>query len=188
MPKSVGDALFVGSVFFVFYCWPAGRDDRKVRLLQRIAWWTALGSAVGSLLVQGANVAGTSLVSVLDPALLGDTLGTTFGILLAVRIAALVAVRYLPDRATLVLGVLLAVTWSGTGHDGVGDDWGVALSADTLHLLAMSVWLGGLAILTACVLVGQQPAAEVSTAAERFSKVATVAVVALAVSGVVMAL
>ena len=47
--------------------------------------------------------------------------------------------------------------------DGLIDDWGTALAADTLHLLAMSVWLGGLAILTSRVLVGHQPATEVSS-------------------------
>jgi copper transport protein len=181
-------ALLVGSAFFVAYCWPAGRGDGRVRVVRRIAWWTAIGSAIGSLLLQGANVAGTSLVSALDPALLVDTLGTVFGVLLLVRIGALVATRFLPDRPVVVLaaGAVLAVTWSGAGHDGVGDGWGLALAADSLHLLAMSVWLGGLAVLAGCVLVGARPS--VSTAASRFSLVATVSVCVLAGSGVVMAL
>jgi copper transport protein len=181
-------ALLVGSAFFVAYCWPAGRDDGRVLLVRRIAWWTAIGSAVGSLLLQGANVAGTSLVSAVDPVLLGDTLGTTFGVLLVIRLGALVAMRFLPSQPVLVLaaGAVLAVTWSGAGHDGVGGGWGLALAADSLHLLAMSVWLGGLAVLAGCVLVGTRP--EVFSASRRFSFVATVSVVVLAGSGVVMAL
>jgi len=96
-------ALLIGSAFFVASRWPAGRSDGRVLLLRRIAWWTALGSAVGSLLLQGTNVAGTSLVSAFDPALLGDTVGTMFGVLLMVRLGALVAMRFLPDRPVLVL-------------------------------------------------------------------------------------
>jgi copper transport protein len=181
-------ALLVGSAFFVAYCWPAGREYGRVRLTRHIAWWTAVGSAVGSLLLQGANVAGTSLATAVDPALLGDTLGTTFGVLLVVRLGALAAMRFMPDRPVPVLaaGAVLAVTWSGAGHDGVGDGWGLALAADSLHLLAMSVWLGGLAVLAGFVLAGMRP--EVSTVASRFSRVATVSVGVLAASGVVMAL
>ncbi|MFI9387194.1 copper resistance protein CopC [Kutzneria sp. NPDC052558] len=181
-------ALLVGSTFFVAYCWPTGRTDGRFLLLRRIAWGTALGSAIGSLLVQGAEAAGSSLLTIVDPALLVDTLGTTFGILLSIRIIALLVLRFLPDRAILVVGALLAVTWSATGHDGVGDGWPLALAADSVHLLAMATWLGGLTILAGCVLLGSAAAAEVSLAADRFSRVATISVVALAVSGVVMAL
>ena len=181
-------ALLVGSTFFVVYCWPAGRADGRFRLLRRIAWWIAFGSAVGSLLVQGAEAAGSSLITVVDPSLLADTLGTTFDILLAVRIVALIVLRFLPDRVILLVGALLAVTWSAAGHDGVGDGWQLAVAADSVHLLAMAVWLGGLTILAGCVLLGSRPAAEVSLAADRFSLVATVSVAVLAGSGVVMAL
>jgi copper transport protein len=181
-------ALLVGSTFFVAFCWPAGFADNRFRLLRRIAWWTALASAVGSLLVQGAEAAGSPLITAVDPALLVDTLGTTFGLLLLARIAVLIVLRFLADRAILFIGALLAVTWSASGHDGVGSDWPLALAADSVHLLAMSVWLGGLVILAGCVLLGSRPAAEVSLAADRFSLVALVSVVTLAVSGVVMAL
>jgi copper transport protein len=189
-------ALVVGGAFFVVVCWRAGLADRRVR---RVVTW-ALGvsavSAVALFALQGANVAGSSLAGVADPVLLADTAGTTFGILLLVRIGLLCLAGLLLLRLKTVsrkeivlvscLGYALALTWSGTGHAAAGLLSNVAVLVDAAHLTAMSVWLGGLAVLASCTLAGSDRD-EAATAVSRFSRTAGAAVVVLGVTGLLQA-
>jgi copper transport protein len=61
-------------------------------------------------------------------------------------------------------------------------------AADTAHLLAMAVWLGGLVVLAVFVLAGNKITVEDATeVSERFSRTALISVGVLIVSGVVIA-
>jgi len=77
-----------------------------------------------------------------------------------------------------VLGVALPATWSGTGH-AHAEGGVLAPAIDTLHLIAMSAWLGGLVFLAVTVL--RRPAPE--KAVDRFSRVAMVSVGVLVATG-----
>ncbi|NEA44805.1 copper resistance protein CopC/CopD, partial [Streptomyces sp. SID10815] len=113
-----------------------------------------------------------------------------------------------PARVTLatgaVLAVALALTWAAAEHASAGLQVPAAMTSSVLHLLAMAVWLGGLAALlttlrrttpatsptpadpaTTAVAVGSAvgPAATAATAA-RFSRLAFLAVTVLVVTGV----
>jgi copper transport protein len=185
-------ALLVGGLFFVVTCWPAGWEDPRLRRTMRIAWWTAVGTTVGVFLVQGANAAGSSLLSVFDPGRLLDTLGTNFGLLVLARlvllvVGAFVGTRVIPAKliGVALVGIALVVTWSASGHAVAGDLVPFALAMDVAHLAAMSVWLGGLAVLVMCVL--WRGSADTAVIA-RFSRIALVAVAVLAGTGVLMAL
>ncbi|MEV6973474.1 FixH family protein [Kitasatospora sp. NPDC093806] len=81
--------------------------------------------------------------------------------------------------AGLVLAVALSATWVGADHASVGIQVWLALPLGMLHLIAMALWLGGLA----AMLVGLREGigAEV---ADRFSRIAFGAVVVLAGTGV----
>ncbi|MFB8239663.1 FixH family protein [Kitasatospora purpeofusca] len=81
--------------------------------------------------------------------------------------------------AGLVLAVALSATWVGADHASVGIQVWLALPLGMLHLVAMALWLGGLA----AMLVGLREGigAEV---ADRFSKIAFGAVLVLAGTGV----
>ncbi|MEV0192471.1 FixH family protein [Kitasatospora purpeofusca] len=81
--------------------------------------------------------------------------------------------------AGLVLAVALSATWAGADHASVGIQVWLALPLGMLHLVAMALWLGGLA----AMLVGLREGigAEV---ADRFSKIAFGAVLVLAATGV----
>ncbi|MGH3344427.1 MAG: copper resistance CopC/CopD family protein, partial [Carbonactinosporaceae bacterium] len=200
-------ALLVGGLFFVTVCWPPGRGDPRARRLVRVGWVSGLACGVAVLLLQGPYVAGVSLAHVLDPELLGGTLGTPYGafvvgrlVLLGLAGALLVwlgrtAGRQLnpPQLAGIsVLAVALPATWPGTGHAATGPL--LAYVADTVHLIAMSVWLGGLALLFACVLPLRGDGAtfpsvsEVAGLLPRFSRTAMAAVAVLVVTGVYQAL
>ncbi|PBC78484.1 copper transport protein [Streptomyces sp. TLI_235] len=78
-----------------------------------------------------------------------------------------------------VLAVALSATWVGADHSSVGIQVPLALPTAALHLLAMALWLGGLATL----LVGLRHGVP-TAAVERFSKLALGAVTVLTVTGV----
>src|SRR5262249_15546825 len=86
-----------------------------------------------------------------------------------------------------VAGLVLLLTYAGTGHAVAGADPTLAMLADVLHLAAMAVWLGGLVMLLAGLLP-LAGAAEVAVALPRFSRLAFGAVAVLVVTGVYRAL
>jgi copper transport protein len=204
-----GLALLVGGVFFVVVCWRPGLSNGRARRLVTSALAASMVSAVALFALQGPNVAGSSLADVADPGLLADTARTGFGILLLARIALLCLAAVLLARLKslsrtvivlmAVLGYALMLTWSGTGHASAGLLSSIAPFVDAAHLGAMSVWLGGLALLALCAL-GRGPRApraaergeatqqdEAAVAVSRFSRTAAVAVVVLGGTGLLQA-
>lgn len=81
---------------------------------------------------------------------------------------------------TVVAGGI-AATWALSEHASTGIQPGIAMPADILHLLAVAAWLGGLTALL--VALHKVPGIE-RAAVQRFSRVAFVSVLVLAVTGV----
>ncbi|MFD7397653.1 copper resistance CopC/CopD family protein [Streptomyces virginiae] len=75
----------------------------------------------------------------------------------------------------------IAATWALSEHASTGIQPGIAMPADILHLMAVAMWLGGLAALL--VALHKVPGIE-RAAVRRFSRVAFVSVLVLAVTGV----
>ncbi|WP_405941949.1 copper resistance CopC/CopD family protein [Streptomyces sp. NBC_00207] len=75
----------------------------------------------------------------------------------------------------------IAATWALSEHASTGIQPGIAMPADILHLLAVATWLGGLTALL--VALHKVPGIE-RAAVRRFSTVAFVSVLVLAVTGV----
>ncbi|WP_314243291.1 copper resistance CopC/CopD family protein [Streptomyces kutzneri] len=75
----------------------------------------------------------------------------------------------------------IAATWALSEHASTGIQPGIAMPADILHLMAAAMWLGGLAALLVALhkVPGIEPAA-----VRRFSRVAFVSVLVLAVTGI----
>lgn len=187
-----GLALLIGAVTFVLVCGFPG----SVRRLLMTGWWILLGSTFALLLLRGPYERGTGLSGVLDPESLSDTLAGRPGIVLVARLALLATVAFVPPRVpvrgrgagrgVLVLGALfslaLAVTWAASEHASAGIQVPAAMVSSVLHLLAMAVWLGGLAALLAAL---HRPAEPVPPAVvTRFSRLALTSVAVLAVTGV----
>ncbi|MFE3553582.1 copper resistance CopC/CopD family protein [Streptomyces sp. NPDC059193] len=80
-----------------------------------------------------------------------------------------------------VVSAGIAATWALSEHASTGIQPGIAMPADILHLLAVATWLGGLAALL--VALHKVPGIE-RAAVRRFSQVAFVSVLVLAVTGV----
>jgi copper transport protein len=128
---------------------------------------------------------------------LGDVLDDRFGIAAAVRLLALAAIITAAgwaDRPSFVplavLGAVAAVmSFVVTGHSATTDPRWLVLLADTVHVGAAAAWFGGLALL-ALALRPSAPAHEadpVALSVGRFSTVASVSLLAVAVSGTAMA-
>ena len=194
-------ALLVGGVAFLVLVWPGGRTSVRAA---KLVWAGLIGAAVATaagLLLQGPYAAGLGLGDALDPDLLGETLDTRFGRvwlarLMLLGVGALLVRRLLPGRrpvaeypltpawraAALATGAAIVVTPGVAGHAGSGDLVPLAVIADTVHVGAVAVWLGGLVLLVAALLPVAD-AAVLRSAVPRYSQLALAAVVTIVVTG-----
>jgi copper transport protein len=162
----------------------------------------ALASALG-IVLQGATATTGSFWSALDPDVAGDVLGTRFGIVWGLRLAAWAALglvaalpRVAPPVRAAALGALAAficLTPALAGHASTVDP-AVLIPANALHVGAMAVWVGGVALLLLALPAATrrlEPAERtplLAAAVARFSSVAVLAVAALVASGVLQAI
>ncbi len=209
----LGAVLLVGGVFFVQVLWPSGLSTHRGRRLITTGWLASVIAAAGLFLVQGPYGAGLGPASVLDPALLGDTISSRYGKLMLLRLVVLgFAVTMLkrrdpadaeqhgptgwPGLDLAGLGVVFLLTFSFSEHAGQGSWVPVSVTADAIHLGAACVWVGGLAMLALAFLPpprrgtgpadGGRPAApdrELAQVLPLWSRIAMVAVAALVVTG-----
>ncbi|WP_020574260.1 copper resistance protein CopC [Actinopolymorpha alba] len=198
-----GLALLVGTSAFLIVCWPAGTTDPRARRLLRAGWFTLAAATGVGLLVYGPYAAQLPLGRMVSPSVLAETLSTRLGLAFGVRLLLLglaaVGLAFLlrhPQRGEAAgwwsrwwrpLGVLvgasvLAATWSVANHSGVGVQAPFTMAADVVHLVAMSVWIGGL-VAMAVVLLPARKAEAVRPAVLRFSTTALVCVCVLVVTG-----
>ena len=188
-----GSALGIGGFAFLVWCWPRGWASRRARLIVIGGVGSLVVGTLLALLLKGPYDEGSGLGSVTDGPLLRQVLSTTYGQALDARlllIAGLVLLltyrEQLPRQviyaAPAVLLVGVGVTFALCGHAAAGGHRPIAVASDTLHVAAMSIWMGGLVLLLASVLVGGVRA-DATPAVLRFSSLATGAVVALVVTG-----
>lgn len=196
----LGAVLLLGGVAFVVWLWPAGMALARPRRLVTAGWLASAVGAVGLFLVQGSYGAGLGVGDLLDPMLLGDTLGTRYGQLMVFRLAVLaVAISALrsivntseedlrPLRWNIAgFGAAFLGTFSLSEHAGQGDLVPVWAGLDALHLAAACVWVGGLAML-AYALLRRSSAADLAAVLPRWSRLAMVAVATLVVTGTAQA-
>lgn len=207
-------ALAVGGVGFLLFSWrpalgvAAGPEDRwraastafGGRLRALLAGAVLVGAATSALGIafQGATASGTSLWSALDPDVVGQVLDTRFGTVWGLRLVAwclagVALTAAFRGRAALAAAALplgfLVLSPALAGHASTQSPGWLLLPADVVHVAAMSVWTGGLA-----VLVGAMPAATarlepgertriLAATLRRFSPIALAAVAALALTG-----
>ncbi|GAA4471710.1 hypothetical protein [Phytohabitans houttuyneae] len=77
--------------FFLVHAWPAGTENPAARRLLCTGWTTSIAAAVGTALLFGPYLAGTSRRHLPDGTFLTETLDTRLGHALAVRTALLIA-------------------------------------------------------------------------------------------------
>jgi copper transport protein len=189
-----GSALGLGGFAFLVWCWPAGWSVRRARLLVTGGAGVLIVGTLLGLLLKGPYDEGSGLAAVTDGPLLRQVLATTYGQALDARLLLLAALvllltyrEHLPARvlvgapAVLLLGT--GVTFALCGHAAAGGHRPLAVASDSLHVAAMSVWLGGLVLLLGAVLVAGRRD-EATPPVLRFSRLATCAVTVLIATGI----
>lgn len=194
-------ALLVGGAVFVAALWSRGRRSFRARVLVWGAWTGAVVATLAGLALEGPYAAGLSLGDAANTDLLRDVFDTRFGRVWTLRLALLLLAipllrRVFPgDRPTaeyplgrswrvaaVVLATALVATPGLGGHAGSGDHVPFAVVADALHVGAIAVWLGGLALLVVAVLP-RADATELRSVVPRYSRVALACVGVIVVTG-----
>jgi copper transport protein len=193
-----GLALGLGVPLMLAICWSAGWASPRLRRAALAGLGAVAVGGVLSLLVQGPYAAAAGLGSLLDPQLLGATVDSGYGrtllvrIVLAVLLGVVLARGWRPGRppapaALAVAGVLaagLVVAVAGVGHPVAGALPVLAVAVSSVHVAAMTGWLGGLFVLFAGALRTGAPTGELDTALSRWSRLAGGYIGALVVTGV----
>ncbi|MHB8242777.1 MAG: copper resistance CopC/CopD family protein [Solirubrobacteraceae bacterium] len=183
--------------------------NRRMTVLLALAVLLGVLVSVLGVLLQGATAGGVSLWSSLKLAIAEDTLESRFGEVWGLRAldwlalgALLVGVRRRVAHARGVGWLLvplapciayLALTPALAGHASTESPVGVFFPSDVLHVLAASVWVGGIACLLLALptgtrqLEGPDRSRLLLAALARFSPLALAAVLALALTGVLQA-
>lgn len=159
------------------------------------------GFLVGAPLLQMlfflGDVFGTSVFGALTH--LTDAFDTTPGSMFAVRtmLGGVLAYQLLTvlqskptsrdHRLIVITGVLYVLTQAYTGHSRSRSLPLIGIPADTVHLIAASVWLGGLAVLV-FVVAPLLETRDLWRSFERYGQVAKIAVIALVITGIIQTL
>jgi copper transport protein len=194
-----GLALLLGIVGFVLFLWPAGRVAVRVRLVLYGALELTFLCTLFGFMLQGPYSSGGGVGDAFSTDLMSTTWDTRFGKVYVLRLVLLVVMGLLVRSvvrtgrakipgglaaATTVVGIALAATVGLAGHASTGRWVALALPMDVLHVVAMSIWIGGLVALG----LARHDDVAYPTVAHRFSGVALGAVVLIVVSGTVQAL
>ncbi len=204
-------AILIGGAFFVALVSPRARTSKLARRIIGFGWLLTFAATIAGLLLYGPYVSGLGLGDSFSSSLLDQTVGERFGQMWLARIVILLLIAPLlrllfrapRDDAAAVgaaaegepsplptwwygVGGLAAVALASTpglsGHAISGDWVTAAVVADTLHVLAMAVWLGGLVILAA-VTLRSRAMEQIRAAVPRFSRVALTCVIVLVGTG-----
>lgn len=194
-------ALLIGGLAFVAFLWPRGRGSKRSAWLVLGGWLGAVMATVAGIVLEGVYGAALPLSKVFDPSVFGDVVDTRYGHVALFRLALLAcalpllwmvfgrrgaATRPLPPwwivPSTLV-AIGLSLTPGLAGHAATGIQTDVAIPTDALHVLAMAVWLGGLAMLVVALLP-RHDTDELRIVLPRWSTTALGCVVVLVVTGI----
>jgi copper transport protein len=205
-----GLALLIGGAAFAALIASSARASKLARRIVGLGWVVTFVATLAGLLLYGPYVSGLGLGDAFSTSLLDETLGERFGQIWLLRMVVLLAavpvlaVLFRRERTAteieadvdarpgplpswwLPLAALLAIALAATpglaGHAVSGDWVTAAVVADTFHVLAMAVWLGGLVLLGA-VTLRSRVVEHLRDAVPRFSRVALGCMVVLVATG-----
>jgi putative copper export protein len=194
-------ALFWGGLAFVSALWPEGASVRRTRAMLAAAWATGTAASAAALALEGAWITQRGPGAAFRGDVVRGVLRTEFGRAWAAKcllwaLALVLLAEVLRTGAAVVRGLawrvgalavgLATLRIDGlTGHASDTPRKLVAELADLVHLVAISVWLGGLAVLVIGVLP-RRDVDELARIVPRYSTLAMVSVTAVVASGAVM--
>jgi putative copper resistance protein D len=172
----------------------------------RVAWiFLAVAAASGMiwLLLAAASMSGVSFGEAMTSDVLSTVMNETqFGRVSEIRLvlAIIVAGGLAYDRFPLARGLALAMSlgltaslaWTGHAGSTAGAMGILHLTADTLHLLAAAIWIGGLVSLALLLSVSRNDRTDAGVsfardAAQRFSTLGVAIVVVILATGIINA-
>jgi copper transport protein len=215
-------AILLGSLAFLLVAWwpgfaaVAGEEPEwqqasrsfagRMKRLLIAAVVLGVAASVLGILLQGASAAGVSLWASLKSTVIDNTLESRFGEVWGARAidwlalgVLLTATVVLPSRPRWILALIalgaayLAITPALSGHASIQSPTAVFFPSDVLHVLAASVWVGGIACLLLALpaatrqLEPPQRSRLLYATLARFSPLALASVVVIAVTGVIQA-
>jgi copper transport protein len=198
----LGYALAFGALCFRrFVLYPArlaSPDQEKVeKRLWRLVNWGGLALLMAEPVALLGQTGSLRTDQLFDADLAGDILSSSFGRVMAQRLAAVVLLWVLlagvrqgavaAERMALGLGLLLALADGQASHAVTSGPLFVGLAANTIHLAAMGVWVGGLAALVLnldLLLASSRPNYNLI---KRFGRLAGIGLAWLVASGILMA-
>ncbi|MFY1631852.1 copper resistance CopC/CopD family protein [Solwaraspora sp. WMMB335] len=164
----VGVVLAVGPALLLAWLWPPRLPRRPALRLLRAGLATVAAATVGALWVQAPYTTGSGLFDV-SPTDLAVVVGSGYGLAMLARLVLLAAVTVLITPAVtgtggvrrgialVVLTLAALVTWPMTGHAVAAPVPPVSIAADTVHIAAVAVWIGGLVTLGGVLLRRAHP-------------------------------
>ena len=197
--RTLSYLALVGVIGVGWWLGSGGAHPIVGRFGRRVPRWSAVVlvlSAMANFAISGARAVGGSWRSFLDASVWVDLAGTRSGALLVGRVLLGVVwivllrpsrVAQRTDPVTAVLALCTVVTFSGGGHAAAASPASLWVAVGALHLTAMSMWLGGLVVLT-CVGRAAMGDEAGSVLTGRVSRVATLAVPLAVVSGASLAI
>ncbi|WP_055588105.1 copper resistance CopC/CopD family protein, partial [Peterkaempfera griseoplana] len=157
------------------------RGSAAVRRLVSAGWAVLVMATAGLLVLRTPYESGGFGWAAVRETLAGrPALALLARLLLVLPLGPLLR-RGAPGAAVAVPAVAAGATWAASEHAATGPQTALAVPLDLLHLLAASVWLGGLAALL--VTLVKEPPAVASASAARFSRWARAAVAVLVATG-----
>jgi len=176
--------------------WREGRTEPLLRRITGGGFAAGVVSAAGLFIIQAPYAQGSSLAHLFDGDLLNLVAHSHYGRAVAIRLAlwltAATAVTLwlhgVRRAAWLVvpLVVALPVTWAVAGHGDTGSDVWLSLASESLHVLAVAVWMGGLVVLSAHLL-RREDRELIFAVLPRFSTVGLMSVATIVVTGLYQA-
>jgi len=169
------------------------RTKRTIRSLRYAALALGMGS-LAVLLLQGPYASGLSWGQIFNGNLIDDVLHTRLGIAVLIRTAVAfewLLITYFMSREDATLWKNTAVftsfitiaTFAISGHPSAAGNGTLFITIDAIHLLAISLWVGG--VIGLALLSGVE---DLSDEIKRFSRMATFAMPIAVGSGVLQAL
>ena len=196
-------AVVIGGTLLLALAWRAGAAEARVRRLLWGAWLLAIVATTAAIMLQGPYGAGLPLRDAVSPPVMADVLQSRFGQLSLIRLGALVAVggpllhllfstrrqtqpalpRWWTPVAVVTASVIL-LTVGLAGHASAGRWIVLAVPFDFIHLAAVAIWVGGLALVVTGLLIRRTGSAVIPHhTIVVFSHLALLSIIAIAGSG-----
>ncbi len=182
-----GTLLAAGGAVFLAFVHDRGSDRDRLRRLVRIGAVVGAVGILAALPLQATLATGQGIGAITESGVFGEVLSDGVGAATLLGLIGL-GLLVLGDRwrVPVAIGAALAAgSFALSGHSRSTDNEVLAVGAAIVHTLAAAAWFGGL-VLLAATLAGRRDEPDHSSSAgmvARFSLVATVSVIAVALAG-----